>query len=116
MTIRELADKLDLNLLTPDADLEIEISTGYSCDLLSWVLAHGQPGMAWITVMTHMNVVAVAMLMDMACVIVPEGIVVEDASIEKAKTEGIAVFSSPQTAYELSGKMYALEVSVAQRE
>ncbi len=55
-------------LLTENADTAREILSGYSCDLLSWVMAHGKAGMAWITVQTHMNVVAVATLMDMAAI------------------------------------------------
>lgn len=64
------------------------MSCGYTCDLLSWVMAHGKQGMAWITVQTHMNVIAVASLMEMAAVIIPEGIQMEEPSLEKAREEG----------------------------
>lgn len=117
MLLKDMAKELDLKLLTPEVSIEeIEVSAGYSCDLLSWVLAHGEAGMAWVTVMTHLNVVAVAMLMEMACVIVPEGIAVEEASIQKAQEEEIPVFSSSMTAYELCGKMYALGVGATSKK
>ncbi len=115
MTLKELMDKMGLRLLTKDASLAREVTTGYSCDLLSWVLAHGQAGMAWITVQTHLNVIAVAMLMDMACVIIPEGIELEEATLQKAVEEEVPVFASDKTAYELSGLMYALGVGQAER-
>ena len=79
-----------------------EIACGYTCDLLSHVMGRGQADMAWITVQTHMNVIAVAALMDFACVIIPEGLPVEAAILAKAKEEGIILFSSGQTAYTLS--------------
>ena len=68
-------------------------------------MAHGDEGMAWVTVQTHMNVVAVAVLADMACVVLPEGIRMEPESLKKAVDEGLAVLSSPLTAYEICGKM-----------
>ena len=94
MTISELAEKIGANVVTPGVDLSREISSGYTCDLLSWVMAHGKEGMAWITVQTHMNVIAVATLHDMACVIIPEGIKVEEDVIKKADEEGVAVLTS----------------------
>ena len=106
MTIKELMDITGAELLTRDADLTAEVESGYSCDLLSWVMAHGKPGMAWITVQPHMNVVAVATLHDMACVIVPEGAAIPDEVSAKAEEEGIAMLSSAKSAYELCGMMY----------
>ena len=78
-----------------------EIHSGYTCDLLSHVMGKGQADMAWITVQTHMNVIAVASLLDFACVIIPENLPVEAQIIEKAADEGIIIFSSDKTAYEL---------------
>jgi hypothetical protein len=92
--------------LTPNADATREVKCGYCCDLLSWVMAHGKPGMAWVTVQTHMNVVAVATLMEMAAVIVPENISVPQDVLDRAGSEGVAILSSEKTAYELCGMMY----------
>ena len=107
MTIQELIDLTGATDLTPDTDKAAAISCGYTCDLLSWVMAHGQAGMAWITVQTHINVIAVAALMDMACVILPEGIEMEPASLKKAQEEGVTVLHSTLTAYELCARMAA---------
>jgi len=90
--------------------LDAEVTCGYACDLLSWVMAHGQPGMAWITVQTHVNVIAVAALMEMACVILPEGVELEEAAVKKAREENLPVLMSAKTAYELSGIMVKMGV------
>lgn len=58
-------------------------------------------------VQTHLNVLAVAALHDLSCVILPEGIKMEGASLEKAKEEGINILSSSLSAYEICGLMYA---------
>ena len=107
LTIQELIHITDATDLTPDTDKSANVRCGYTCDLLSWVMAHGKAGMAWVTVQTHMNVIAVASLMEMAAVILPENIEMEAASLEKAKEEGVTVLRSPCTAYELCARMAA---------
>lgn len=101
MKVNELMELLDAKCLTPDANLEAEISCGYSCDLLSWVLAHGKAGMAWCTVQTHVNVIAVSVLMEMACVILVEGVEPEEASLKKAIDEEMPILATNKTAYEI---------------
>ncbi len=107
MTVLDLIELLEAKDMTPETDKGAEVSCGYTCDLLSWVMAHGAAGMAWVTVQTHMNVIAVASLMEMAVVIIPEGIEMETPSVEKAKEEGITVLESPLTAYEICARMAA---------
>lgn len=115
MTIQKLIDLTGAKPLW-DADTQREIQFGYCCDLLSWVMTHGAQDTAWITVMTHMNAIAVAALLDFACVIVPEGIEVPAPVLEKAKEEGIAILGSEKTAYELSGILYGNGIGAPVRE
>lgn len=107
MTVLELAAATGAQIITKTADTGKQVDKGYSCDLLSWVMAHGTAGTAWITVQTHMNVIAVATLHDMACVLIPEGAAVPEDVLAKADEEDIVVLSSPKSAYELCGLMYA---------
>ena len=105
MTIAELAALIEAENMTPALPTDREITCGYTCDLLSWVMAHGEEGMAWVTVQTHLNVIAVAALADMACVILPESIDMPRESIEKAADEGLVILKSPLTAYAICGRM-----------
>lgn len=105
MTVKQLSQTLELKELIK-GDENAEIMGGCVCDLLSWVMAHGVQNGAWITVQTHMNIIAVATLLELACIIIPEGIEVEADVLEKAQQEGIAILSSDQSAYALCGKMY----------
>ena len=105
MKVSDLAALISAKNLTNGVPMEKEITCGYACDLLSWVMAHGEEGMAWVTVQTHLNVIAVASLAEMACVVLPEGVEMEAESLEKAASEGMCVLSSPMTAYEVCGKM-----------
>ncbi|MBR6028061.1 MAG: AraC family transcriptional regulator [Clostridia bacterium] len=107
MKVSELQKLIGAENLTPEVAEDREITCGYACDLLSWVMAHGDEGMAWVTVQTHMNVVAVAVLSDMACIVLPEGIRMEAESLQKAKDEGMTVLTSRLTAYEICGRLFA---------
>lgn len=100
MLVSELAKLIEAEIVTEDVP-DKEATCGYTCDLLSWVMANGKAGCAWVTVQTHLNVIAVASLHDMACVICPENIEPEKESVGKAVQEGIAVLRSPKTAYEI---------------
>lgn len=105
MNLTQLAALIDADILV-QSDPERTLSSGFVCDLLSWVMAKGQKDMAWVTVQTHLNVIAVASLHDMACVILPDGIKMEEAVLDKAREEGIAVLSSPHAAFAICGMMY----------
>ena len=113
MTIKDLLPRIEGTLLTEGSDLSRNISTGYACDLLSWVLAHGQKGMAWATVQTHINVVAIAVLMEMSCIILAEGNQLESDSLAKAKEEGLTVLTTRKTAYEVCGLMMGAGIAAA---
>lgn len=102
MDLRQLISLIEGSPLVRPGE-ERGITCGYVCDLLSWVMARGQQGMAWVTVQTHLNVIAVASLHEMACVILPDGIVMEEAVLDKARAEGIAVITSPLSAYRICG-------------
>lgn len=106
MTVSELCGLIGGVVVTENG-ADNEIKCGCCCDLLSWVMAKGDEGCGWITVQTHLNVIAVASLHDMACVICPEDIEPEAASVKKADEEGIAVIKSPLSSYKIAGIMYS---------
>ena len=107
MKVSDLMDLIEAKTLTPGVAPDKEITCGYACDLLSWVMAHGEEGMAWVTVQTHLNVVAVAALAEMACVVLPEEISMEAESLQKAEAEGLCVLSTRLTTFEVCGRMAA---------
>ena len=110
MLVSELISLIEAKNLTPSVSTEREVTCGYVCDLLSWVMAHGEEGMAWVTVQTHLNVIAVAALAEMACVILPEGITMEQDVLDKANAEEMTVLTSPLTAYEICGRLAAQSI------
>lgn len=113
MKVKDIMPIIEAKALTGETAMEREVKCGYSCDLLSWVMAHGSEGMAWVTVQTHMNVVAVATLHDMSCVIIPEGAQADEEVVAKAAEEGVAVLVSELSTYEISGKLFAAGIGAS---
>ncbi|MDR1117588.1 MAG: hypothetical protein LBL09_05015 [Oscillospiraceae bacterium] len=107
MTALELSEKLGLEILKP-GEAGREVDSCYIGDLLSWVMGRAKPGCAWITIMTNINVAAVASLADVSCVILAEGVSPDEALAGKLSGIDAAVFRTSMTAYELAGKIHGL--------
>lgn len=73
-------------------------------------MSHATKGCAWITVQIHPNIVAVASLLELSCIIIPEDIEVENVTIEKSDQEGIPILKSNMNSYELCAKLKNLGV------
>lgn len=101
MKVNELKDKLNLEVLTA-GDMEKGIEGCYSGDLLSWVMSKAKDGDVWLTVMGNINAVAVAVLCDCACIILTDKAALDDEAKAKAEIQGVTIFRSEKSAYELS--------------
>ena len=102
MKISELIEKLNLTLVTNEEYDDRDIEGCYIGDLLSWVMSKAACNEAWITVQTNVNVVAVAALTDVSCVIVPDGIEVEQATVQKADMKNIVILGTGLSSYALA--------------
>lgn len=101
MTVNELAAAEGIRSLTlPDGDRSLD--GVYIGDLLSWVMGRAQEDNVWITIMSNINVVAVASLADTACVLFAEGVVPDADVVETATQKGVNLLVSDRSAYELA--------------
>lgn len=82
------------------ADGAREIEGAYTGDLLSWVMGRCKEGQAWLTIMSNRNVIAVATLSDPSCVILTEGVALDEETTELAKAKGINILSTELPSYE----------------
>ncbi|MBU2548989.1 MAG: PucR family transcriptional regulator ligand-binding domain-containing protein [Proteobacteria bacterium] len=108
MTLAELADRLELRVLAGVRNLDRDVSGGYTSDLLSDVMANSEGGQIWITLQGHLNVVAVAVLRELAGVVIVGGRVPPEDMLARAEDEGLPVLSSERPAFELSGLIFHL--------
>ena len=105
MTVKDLAIQLSLKNHTPDLNLEIPITGGYAGDMLSWVMGQAKSGSVWITIMSNHNVAAVALMADVACVVLAENVEPDEALLTQAKARGLPLFTSPLPTYEFSCRL-----------
>ncbi len=105
MIVNELIEKHGFVHLS-GKHLDRTISNVYSCDLLSWVMAKGKHDTAWITVQTHNNILAVASLLEFACIIIPEDIEVEQEIIDKANEQEVTILSTKLEVFEIFKILY----------
>lgn len=110
MRLADIVGELELEVLVGPT-LEKEFTGGYVSDLLSVVMANAKEGQVWITLQGHQNIIAVAVLVDLAGVIVAGGIKPDPETIKKAKEEGINLFTTPLPLYEAAGRLYRQGVS-----
>ena len=99
MTVKELCDSAGFQAIClPDGDRDI---TGvYVCDLLSWVMGKAEENNAFVTIMTNVNVLAVASLINMSVVIVCENAQLSEEFVAGAKDKGINVLKSSLPSFE----------------
>ncbi|NMB96927.1 MAG: AraC family transcriptional regulator [Clostridiaceae bacterium] len=108
MNVKEFAEKLDMVILTGEKGLQGEISKVYACDLLSWVMSHATKNDAWVTVLTHVNIVAVAVLLEIPCIILPEDIDIEEITLKKAMENDIAILKTHMDTYEICWRAHEI--------
>ena len=107
MTVAELALKLNAKEICLPCP-EREVTGAYVGDLLSWVMGRAPADSAWVTIMSNLNVVAVASLADVACVIFSEDVNPDDDALKKAETEGINLLSVKEGSYEVCAALSKL--------
>lgn len=111
MNLQEIIHSLDLKLLTEPKDFEtIFPGAGYTSDLLSCVMAGAPRGGIWVTLQAHLNIIAVAALLDLCAVIVTEGAEPDPATVDRANQEGITLLSTTEKSFSVVGRLWELGI------
>ena len=98
MTLQELTTNLDLTVFHL-AEPERPVTGAYCGDLLTWVMANAPADGAWLTIMSNVNVAAVAVLTDVSCVILTEGVKPDAPLLARAQTQGINLLGTDLSTY-----------------
>ncbi len=113
MRVRELVEGFNLKPIAGEQGLDREVKGGYCGDLLSDVMAKAPVGCIWLTVQGHLNIVAVAVLREMAAIVITGGREPDVETVQKASQEQLPVLTWPHSSFELAGRLYALGVGAA---
>lgn len=107
MTLQEIIETLHLTVLTRPVDFSsITPTSGYASDLLSCVMAGAKGHGVWVTLQAHINIVAVAALLDLAAIIITENAIPDPATIEKANEEGVILLSTDKPSFYVAGMLW----------
>ncbi|MFH1086275.1 MAG: serine kinase [Chloroflexota bacterium] len=115
MTVQELVTALGLCVVAGQDRLDRQVTGGYASDLLSCVMARASQGNAWVTLQAHPNVLAVAELLELACVIISEGTQPDPETLAKAGDRGIALLLAQESTFTIAGKLYELGIRASER-
>ncbi len=105
MTVKEFADKAGLTVAVGGDALDRAITGGYCGDLLSWVMGRAQADCAWMTVMGNVNAIAVAVLADIACIVLCENAVLDEDARQKAAQQDVPVLTTEQPIFAVAKQL-----------
>ena len=107
MTVQSLCETLQLKPFHL-ADTDRPVTGGYCGDLLSWVMGRAGADSAWLTIMSNVNVAAVAALSDVACVVLTEGVEPDGPLLMKAKVQGINLLGTGRSTFDAAAELARL--------
>lgn len=108
MKVKELAEKYSMTVLN-EADIEKREARGCYCgDLLSWVMSKANEGDVWLTVMGNVNSIGVAVLADVACIVLTENAAFDEDALKRAKENNVIVLQTEMNTYETAVKVYEM--------
>jgi hypothetical protein len=111
MNLQTIIETLQLTVLTEPRDFSvIAPKGGYTSDLLSCVMAGAKSENIWVTLQAHLNIVAVASMLDVAAVIITENAQPDEATLAKANEQGVILLSTPKFSYEICGTLLGMNI------
>jgi len=106
MKLSEIIKKCSLKAVVFCSDSNIK--TGYTGDLMSDVIANSTNNSVWITIQSHKNSIAVALIKDISAIIFTNNVPISPEVAKKAKEENISILSTSKDSFTISGEIYSL--------
>ncbi|HSV31217.1 MAG TPA: hypothetical protein VLH40_04235 [Atribacteraceae bacterium] len=114
MRVHDIIEPLQAEILV-DANRQREITGGYCGDLLSDCIANAFEGCVWVTIQSHPNIVAVAVLTDMAAVVIANSQEHNEQTLAKARQEGVVLLRTAMTSYQAVAVLSGLGIPGARK-
>lgn len=106
MTIREIINVLNAQVLTGEDKLDAEVFTAFGSDMMSDVLACADEQTLLLSGLLNPQVVRTAEMLDMQCIIFVRGKHPDQSIIDLAKEKGIILLTTELTMFLSCGKLY----------
>lgn len=104
MTVQNLIDAMGLKAFHL-ADPDRPVTGGYCGDLLSWVMGRAGADHVWLTIMSNVNVAAVAALSDVACVVLTEDVEPDAPLLAKAQAQNINLLGTEKSTFDAAAAL-----------
>ena len=111
MKLEDIVRKLDLEVASGEKNLDREVTGGYASDLMSDVIANAGKNDIWITLQTHINIVAVASMKELAGIVLINGRRPEQETLNRAVQEEIPILVSSLPSFEVIGRLYSFGIT-----
>ncbi len=110
ISLKEIIEKLKVEPLSSTHSLDRQVTSGYASDLLSCVIKGAKKDSIWVTLQSHLNVVAVASLLGLSGVIITEGNRPDSETLARAENEGVVLMVTPKTTFTVVGELTSLGI------
>jgi len=107
LTLREIKEYLDAEVLIGESQLDMEVKTAFVADLMSDVLAFATAGSLLITGLTNPQVVRTADVLDIAAVIMGRGKRPSPETFQLAEELNIPILTTKYILFEIAGRLYS---------
>jgi len=107
MTLKEIKELLQAEVIVGEDKLDIEITFAGGSDLMSDVLAFGKPGILLLTGLSNSQSVRTANIIDAKAIIYVRGKKPDAEGIELAREKGIPLLSTKLMMYATCGLLFS---------
>jgi len=107
MKLKEVVEILDGELICGIDHLEEDIDYGYSCDMMSDVLAYVQNNVILLTGLIHPQVIRTAEMLDIKAIVIVRGKILSDELIEMANKKDIVLIRTMHSLFTASGVLFS---------
>lgn len=107
MTLRDVQEILEADVIVGDDQMDMEVTTAFGADLMSDVLAFAKSGSLLITGLTNPQVIRTSDVLDIAAIIIVRGKKPPLETIQLAEELTIPILATKYILFETAGRLYA---------
>ena len=111
ISLKTIVEKLNMEAVSSIEGVNRPVEGGYASDLLSCAMRGAKKDFLWVTLQSHVNVVAVASLLNLAGVIITEGNRPTPETIARAEEEKVTLLLTPLNTFSAVGQLIALGIT-----